>query len=140
MLFLKQPYMLPFSFHKSATACQKPVLCKNVNKEAIELSAPPHQLYKRGTMFPKHPRYNASYVFQFKHDNITTRCFTYPRVKKELISKRTRPIFNPMAINTQMISPTHEKLYFLYCSVRGVYSCFDQVFLQPCILHAVEFV
>ena len=36
------------------------------------------------------------------------------------IFKQKQNIMNPVAINVQRISPTHEKLHFLHCSVRGV--------------------
>ena len=60
MLFLKQPLILHFLCHKSATTCQidsnkvsnsklRPDLCDLVKIEKTGLLAPPHQLQKRGT-------------------------------------------------------------------------------------------
>ena len=54
MLVLKQPLILPFLCHKSATTCQidpnkvsnsklKPELCKYVKTEMIDSRAPPQQ-------------------------------------------------------------------------------------------------
>ena len=62
MLFSKQPLILPFLFHKSATTCQvdsckvsnsklKLDLCNRLKTEIIETMAPPHQPHKRGTIF-----------------------------------------------------------------------------------------
>ena len=62
MLFLKEPLILPFLRHKSATACQidsnkvsysklKPDLCNCLEIELIESIAPPQQPHKRGTIF-----------------------------------------------------------------------------------------
>ena len=66
MLFLKQPRILPFLCHKSATTCQidsykvsnsklKPDLCNCVNTVKIESMAPPQQPHKLGTTFLGHP-------------------------------------------------------------------------------------
>ena len=62
MLFLKQPLILPFPYHKSATTCQfdsnkvsssklKSDLCNGVKTEILESTAPPQQLQKRGSIF-----------------------------------------------------------------------------------------
>ena len=62
MLFLKQPHILPFFCHKSATTCQidsykvsnsklKPDLSKCAKTEIIELTAPPQQQNKQGANF-----------------------------------------------------------------------------------------
>ena len=61
MLFLKQPFILPFLCHKSATTCQvdscevpnskmKPDLCNCVKTEIIESMAPLQQPHKWGTV------------------------------------------------------------------------------------------
>ena len=66
MLFLKQPLILPFLCHKSATTCQidsykvsnsklKPDLCNCVKAEMIEFTAPPKQPHKQGASFLGHP-------------------------------------------------------------------------------------
>ena len=41
-------------------------------------------------------------------------------IAKTSIFKQIRKIFNPMAINVQRISLTHDKFYFLHYSVREV--------------------
>ena len=62
MPFLKQPLILPFLCNKSVTIGQivsnmvsnsklKPDLCNCVKVEIIELTSPPEQPYKRGTIF-----------------------------------------------------------------------------------------
>ena len=62
MLFLKQPLILLFLCHKSATTCQidsnkvsssklRPDLCSCVKTEMIESTTPPQQPHKRGTIF-----------------------------------------------------------------------------------------
>ena len=62
MLFLKQPLILPFLCHKSATTCQidsykvsnsnlKPDQYNCVQTEISESTAPPQQQDKRGTIF-----------------------------------------------------------------------------------------
>ena len=64
---LKQPLILPFLFHKSATTGQidsykvsnsklKPDLCNCAKSEIIEFMAPPQQQHKGGTIFG-HPVY-----------------------------------------------------------------------------------
>ena len=69
MLFLKQPLILHFLFHKSATIGQmdtykvsnsklKPDLCNCVKIKIIESTAPPQQPHKRGTMFLEHLVYS----------------------------------------------------------------------------------
>ena len=66
MPFLKQPLILPFLCHKSATTCPidsfkvsnsklNPDLCNCVKTEMIESIAPPQQPHKRGTIFLGHP-------------------------------------------------------------------------------------
>ena len=68
MLFLKQPLILPFLYHKSATTCQvdsykasnsklKPDLCNCVKTEIIESMDPPKQSRKLGTIFGTPCRY-----------------------------------------------------------------------------------
>ena len=63
--------------------------------------------------------------------------FTSLKSYKTLIFKQTRKIFNPMPINVQRISLTHEKLHFLHYSAREViYALIDilghfSVILQP---------
>ena len=37
-----------------------------------------------------------------------------------LILKGVLKIFNPIAVNVEAISLTHEMLYFLHCSLRGI--------------------
>ena len=60
--FLKQPRILPFLCHKSATTCHidsykvsnsklKPDLSSCVKTEMIEPTTPPQQPYKQGTFF-----------------------------------------------------------------------------------------
>ena len=72
MLFLKQPFILPFFCHKSATAFQidsnkvsnsklKLDLCNCVKIKTIESTAPPQQPYKRSTIFLGHPEYLERY-------------------------------------------------------------------------------
>ena len=62
MPFLKDPLILSFLCHKSATTCQidsykvsnsklKSDLCNCVKTEIIESTAPPQYLHKRGTVF-----------------------------------------------------------------------------------------
>ena len=62
MLFLKQPLILPFLYHKSAITCQtasykvsksklKPDLCNCVRTEMIEFTAPPQLPHKSGRNF-----------------------------------------------------------------------------------------
>ena len=57
MLFLKQPLILPFLYHKSASTCQidsnnvsnsksKPDLCNCAKSEIIETTTPPQQPHK----------------------------------------------------------------------------------------------
>ena len=66
MLVLKQPLILLFLCHKSATACQidsnkasnsklKPDLCKGVRIEIIETTAPPQYPHKWDTIILGHP-------------------------------------------------------------------------------------
>ena len=69
MLFLKQPLILHFLCHKSATACQidsKKVsnsklrldLSNFVKTEIIEYTAPPQKPHKRSTIFMGNPVQN----------------------------------------------------------------------------------
>ena len=62
MLFLKQPLLLPFLCHKSATTCHiesckvsnsklKLDLCNCAKTEISESTAPPQQQHKRDTIF-----------------------------------------------------------------------------------------
>ena len=62
MLFLKQPLILPFLCHKSATTCQidsnkvsssklESDLCYCFKTGIIESTTPPQQSHKRGTIF-----------------------------------------------------------------------------------------
>ena len=62
MLFLKQPLILSFLCHESATTCQidsnkasnskfKPYLCSCVKIELIESTAPPQKQQKRAQLF-----------------------------------------------------------------------------------------
>ena len=46
--------------------------------------------------------------------------FTSLKCDKTSTFKQILKIFNPMAINVQRISLTHEKLHFFHYSVRGV--------------------
>ena len=66
MLFLKQPLILPFLCHKSATTCQidsykgsnsklKPDLCNCVKTEINEYAALPQQPLKKRHNFLGHP-------------------------------------------------------------------------------------
>ena len=66
MLFLKQPQILPFLCHKSATICQinssevsnskfKLDLCNCVKTEMIEHTSPPQWPHKRGKIFFGYP-------------------------------------------------------------------------------------
>ena len=66
MLFLKQPFILHFLCHRSATTCQidsykvlnsklKPEQRSFVKTEMIESTATPQQPHKRGTNFLGHP-------------------------------------------------------------------------------------
>ena len=66
MPFLKQPLILPFLCHKSATTCQidsykvsnsklKPYLCNCVTAEMIESTASPQQPHKQGDNFLRYP-------------------------------------------------------------------------------------
>ena len=68
VLFLKQPLILPFICHKSATTCQnysnkasncklKPDLCNCETATIIKSTAPPHQPHKRSTIILGHPVY-----------------------------------------------------------------------------------
>ena len=61
MLFLKQPFILPFLCRKSATTCWidsyevlnsklKPDLCNCLETEIIESTVSPQQPHKRGTI------------------------------------------------------------------------------------------
>ena len=65
MLFLKQPFVLPFLCRKSATTCQidyykvsnsklNPDLCNCAKTEIIESKTLPQQQHKRGTIFGAH--------------------------------------------------------------------------------------
>ena len=65
MLFLKQPLILLFLCHKSATTCQvdsykvsnsklNSYLCSCIKTEMIESEAPPQLPHKRGTIFLGH--------------------------------------------------------------------------------------
>ena len=65
MLFLKQPLILPFRYHKSAITCRidsnevsnsklKAELCSCVKTEMIESTAPPQQPHKRSILFLRH--------------------------------------------------------------------------------------
>ena len=69
MLVSKQPFMLPFPCHKSATTCQidsnkvsnyklNPDLCNCVKTEIIDSKAPPQYPQKRGTTFLGHLVFN----------------------------------------------------------------------------------
>ena len=80
MLFLKQPHILPFLCHKSATTCQtdsymvsnskfKPHLCNCIKTEMIESIAPPQQPHKRGTIILGHPVNKACYGYIINHVN-----------------------------------------------------------------------
>ena len=84
MLFLKQPLILPFLYHKSATKCQidsykvsnstlKPDLCKFAKTEMIESTAPPQQQNKRGTVLLGHILYYSKRLI--KHNNSHTHYF-----------------------------------------------------------------
>ena len=66
MLLLKQPLILPFLCHKSATTCQidsykisnrklKRDLCNCVKTDIIVSKAPPQFPYKRSTILSGHP-------------------------------------------------------------------------------------
>ena len=66
VLFSKQPLMLPFLYHKSATTCQidsnnvsnsklKRELWSCIKSEIIESKAPPQQPHIRGTGIMGHP-------------------------------------------------------------------------------------
>ena len=66
MLFLKQPLILTYLYHRSATICQidsykvsnsklKPDLSNCVKTKMIEHAAPPQQPDKLGTIFLGHP-------------------------------------------------------------------------------------
>ena len=68
MLFFKQPLILPFLCHKSATTCKidssnvsnsklKPDSYNYVKTKTIESSAPPQEPHKRSTIFLGHPVY-----------------------------------------------------------------------------------
>ena len=66
MLFLKQPFILPFLYHESATTSQvdsnkvsnstlKPELCSCMKLEINESIAPPQQPQSQGTNCLGHP-------------------------------------------------------------------------------------
>ena len=65
MLFLRQPFILPFLYNKSATSCHidshkvsnsklNPDLCNCVKIEITESTAPSQQPHKRATIFLGH--------------------------------------------------------------------------------------
>ena len=67
MLFLKQPIILSFLCHKSATTCQIDsnskltlYLCNCVKTDIIECTVPPELAHKQGTIFFGHPVHRAS--------------------------------------------------------------------------------
>ena len=77
MLFLKQPLILPFLRHKSATTCHidsklTPDPCNCVTTDIVQSSASPQQPHKRGTNFWD-TLYNKRYsrnLFPIKEKNL----------------------------------------------------------------------
>ena len=81
----------------------------------------------------------------YSHRTIGNGRFTSLKSYETSIFKQIRKVFNPMAINVQGISLTHEKMQFFHYSVLGViYALIDalghcSVILQPWNFCKVEF-